>query len=288
MMNSKSATLFFRSLPLLFAMVLSLSSQLKSQERIVISSKNLKCDDTVLVFSPDKANKKSHKSKDLKAKYSTPTLFLLHGWSGCYKDWSNHYNLQEISDRTGFRIICPEGFYNSWYLNNRDTSLMQWRTFFDKELYPMMKERYGFNPQRTFITGLSMGGHGAINIFIDDTSRFRTAGSMSGVLDLPSTSLKTSQLSKVTGSDETLCNMQSACVRVLNIKGLKSPMVISCGYNDVYSAHSEKFSNICRNNGIPHFLLLSPGKHSWKYWGFALEQHLQIFSKILDGDNLGY
>jgi putative tributyrin esterase len=288
MMNSKSATLFFRSLPLLFAMVLSLSSQLKSQERIVISSKNLKCDDTVLVFSPAKANKKLNKSKDLKATYSTPTLFLLHGWSGCYKDWSAHYDLQEISNRTGFRIICPDGFYNSWYLNNIDTTKMQWRTFFDKELYPMMKERYAFDPHRTFITGLSMGGHGAINIFIDDTSRFRTAGSMSGVLDLPSTSLRKSQMSKVIGDEERLCNSSSACVRVLNIKGLTVPMIISCGYNDIYSANSEKFSQICRKNMIPHLLLLSPGKHSWQYWGFALEQHIKLFSAILNGENLGY
>jgi len=37
-----------------------------------------------------------------------------------------------------------------------------------------------------------MGGHGAINIFLDDISRFRAAGSMSGVLNLEDTRLKSS------------------------------------------------------------------------------------------------
>lgn len=287
-MKSNPATLFFRSLPLFAAMLLFISFQLKAQERIIITSTNLKCNDTILVFSPQKIKKHPKISYDSKTSSGTPTLFLLHGWSGSYKDWSRHYDLQEISNRTGFRIICPDGFYNSWYLNNIDTSKMQWRTFFNKELYPQMKERYSLDPKTTFITGLSMGGHGAINIFIDDTSRFRTAGSMSGVLDLPSTSLKNTQLSKVIGNDEQFCLSQSACVRIPYIKGIKEPLVISCGYNDVYASNSEKFSSICRVNDIPHVLLLTPGKHSWKYWGFALEQHIQLFIKILNNNNLGY
>ena len=104
-----------------------------AQELIVIESKNLKCNDSILIFTPKNVNE------------NTSTLFLLHGWSGCYKDWSNKHNIQEISDRTNFRIICPDGFYNGWYLNNTDPDKMQWRTFFWSELFPMMEKRFNLS-----------------------------------------------------------------------------------------------------------------------------------------------
>ena len=139
------------------------AGQTSAQELIVIESKNLKCNDSLLVFTPENVNEQ------------TPTLFLLHGWSGCYKDWSNKHDIQEISNRTNFRIICPDGFYNGWYLNNTDPEKMQWRTFFWSELFPMMKEKFNLVPERTFITGLSMGGHGAMNLFLDNPDVFKSA-----------------------------------------------------------------------------------------------------------------
>ena len=66
----------------------------QTKELIVIESQNLKCNDSVLVFTP--IQYASNKTQTL------PTLFLLHGWSGCYKDWSNKHDIQEISNRTGF------------------------------------------------------------------------------------------------------------------------------------------------------------------------------------------
>lgn len=255
-----------------------------SQEQIVIKSKYLKCNDTCLVFSPV-----GNASADV------PTLFLLHGWSGCYKDWSNKYDLQEISNRSGFRIICPDGFYNSWYLNNIDKDQMQWRAFWDNELFPKMKKKYDLKPESTFITGLSMGGHGAINLYLDHPENFRSAGSMSGVLNLLYTSLKDSQLSKIIGpysENNTLYRDESAVSRLEKYKseypeaGSKW-LIISCGYEDVYSACTIEFCAKCKELGIPYYETLSRAKHSWKYWGFALENHLWFFTKVLKGDNLG-
>lgn len=247
-----------------------------AQELIIIESKNLKCNDSVLVFTP----------KDFTQQ--TPTLFLLHGWSGCYKDWSKKHNLQEISNRTNFRIICPDGFYNGWYLNNSNPNEMQWRDFFHNELYPQMKERYNLNPNETFITGLSMGGHGAINLFIDNPTLFKSAGSMSGVLDLELSNLKDSQMSKVVKEKRERITTESAINRLYKLEGINKPIIVTCGYDDVYSKCTEEFSKQCRYLNIPHIIILSPGKHSWQYWGFALEQHIWHFTKILNGENLGY
>ena len=255
-----------------------------TKELIVIESKHLACNDSILVFSPALINEK------------TPTIFLLHGWSGCYSNWSDKFDLQEISNRTGFRIICPDGFYNSWYVNDNDTTKMQWRTFFDKELYPQMVEKYNLDPERLFITGLSMGGNGSLNIYFDDPSRFRSAGSMSGVLDLNEPIFKIKNIQKVLGEKTTDSNRyfnESSINRLEKYKetvGAKSNkiIIVSCGYEDIYSVCTERFAAKCREMNINHILTLSQAKHSWSFWGYALDQHLWFFNRILNGENIGY
>lgn len=275
---------FGRLLAVLTISTVLFSYEGHARELIVIESENLKCNDSVLVFTPRAEN-----GLEIEP---VANLFLLHGWGGCYSNWSDKHDLQQISDRTGFRIICPDGFYNSWYLNNSDSSQMQWRDFFHKELYPLMQEKYDIRPESTFITGLSMGGHGAVNIFIDNPDKFRACGSMSGVLNLQLTSLKDKEVKKIVGDKTERYDSESAVVRIASVaeklKKENKPIIVTCGYGDVYSICSEEFSDKCRELSVPHILMLSPGVHSWTYWGFALEEHLFLFSKILKGENLGY
>lgn len=247
---------------------------------MIFESQYLKCSDTVLIFKPRTAHS-----------YPTPALYLLHGWSGKYSDWSRKTNIQAVADKFGFIIITPDGFYNSWYLNNIDSNKMQWRAFFDNELYPVLKDRLQLDPARTFITGLSMGGHGAINIFMDDTTRFAAAGSMSGVLDLHETRLKNDQIAQILGpysAQNNRYNSEGAINRLESLKGSKKIVIVSCGAQDGLVACNLAFAKRADELRIPNVFLLSPGVHSWKYWIFALDMHLNIFTHLLDGENMGY
>ena len=255
----------------------------KAQELIVIDSPgNLKCNDSIFVFTPKDWSESAQ---------AIPALILLHGWSGDYRNWNDKADIQAMSDKYGFIIITPDGFYNSWYLNNIDKEKMQWRDFFHDELYPQLSEKYNLDPDKTFITGLSMGGHGAINIYMDDTTRFKAAGSMSGVLNLHETRLKETEIPKILGpytEEAELYTNNSAISRVAGITGSKDLLVISCGYDDTYADSSRKFAEECAKHEVPYILMMSPGNHSWKYWTFALDQHLFIFSKIVNSEELGY
>jgi putative tributyrin esterase len=263
------------SIPLIF-LISCLCTPVKAQELKVIKSQYLKCNDSIRIYLPANYTKESGKN--------TPSLFLLHGWSGDYKNWGDKTDIQSFCDRYGFVIITPDGFYNSWYLNNTDKSKMQWRTFFDKELYPQIMSEYNLSPSSAFITGLSMGGHGAINIFLDDTTRFRSAGSMSGVLNLHDTRLKENQMTEVLGpysTDNPLFDLNSAIKRVGAFKGLRRTLIVSCGTQDGLAKSSRDFSAKCDELGIPNILIMSPGVHSWQYWIYALDLHLFLFSKML-------
>lgn len=260
----------------------------------VISSPNLHCDDTVRIYIPSQIE--SFYSPEYCGECcgdpeAAPALFLLHGWAGSYRNWGDKVDLQRLSDSTGFIIICPDGFYNSWYVNATDPDKMQWRTFFDKELYPSIMSEFYLSPEKTFITGLSMGGHGAINIFLDDTSRFRAAGSMSGVLDLRTSSLNDKWTSQMLGEfteENTRFDEESALNRISRAKGSDKIMLASCGYSDFYASNTRSFCDKCKEEGVLYIELLSPGVHSWKYWDYALRVHLFYFDRILKGEHLGY
>ena len=245
---------------------------------IVKSPDKLHCDDTIAVYSP----KGMTKEKDIK------TVFLLHGWSGNWKDWSKNMNIQKMSDQTGWRVITLDGFYASWYFDNADPEKMQWRTSFWTEMWPELNSRYGLKSDRTFITGLSMGGHGAMNVFLDHPDRFAGAGSMSGVLDLMATGNRFNICEILGKSSVEEISRYSAINRLEDLK--KTPhaadklLVVTCGSEDreglVNSASA--FAEKCDRLGLKHILMLSPGAHDWKYWPYIVWYHLRWFDEHMD------
>ena len=247
----------------------------------IIDSPNLHCADTLVVYSPQAAE----------LQRGIPTLFLLHGWSGDWKDWESHTDLQALCDRFGFRIICPDGFYDSWYINKTDHTQMHWRDFFWVELWPMIDESYGLDPKSTFIDGLSMGGHGAMNIFLDHPDLFAGAGSMSGVLDLKYSAGSRELIPPMLGVsdiEDPKCVEQGAVHRLERLPLICGEqagdklLVISCGSSDLkFIPAAEDFARKCQEMKLKHIALFSPGKHRWEYWVWVLPYHLEFFASQL-------
>lgn len=265
-----------------------------SQDLLVIKSANLHCDDSVLVYSPRIEGERQQ---------SLPTLFLLHGYSGCFRDWSNKTDLQKLSDEYGFRIICPDGFYDSWYLDKAGDTGMKWRKFFWEELWPEVDSEYGLDSGRTFIDGLSMGGHGAMNIFLDHPELFRGAGSMSGVLDLRHSGGSRELIPPMLGAkdiEDPLCEAQSAVNRLGRVKeicGENIPvtgagsklLLVSCGTLDTtFYPASVEFASRCRELSLNCIESYSPARHRWQYWTWVLPQHLSLFKEALTGSDMGF
>lgn len=273
-----------------FLLIISFSQTNAAKREIVINSSHLGCNDTVLIHTPTGYTGES-----------IPALFLLHGWSGNWKNWNDKADLQQMSDKYGFIIITPDGFYNSWYVNSVVSGGMQWRDFFHKELYPLILKEYSLDPEKTFISGLSMGGHGAINIFLDDISKFRAAGSMSGVMNLEiiDVRLKTGEISKVLGPysagaenfvrESAFNRLESFKEQSTKDEKLKNRVIlISCGKSDALAQSASDFCDKSDSLNIKNILLLSPGNHTWIHWKYSLDLHLFHFNRLAKGEHLGY
>lgn len=248
---------------------------------LTFNSPNLKQTDSVLVFSPDGANA------------DTPALVLLHGRSGRYNTWSQKMDLQALSRETGFRIICPDGFRKGWYLDVEGGML--WRTFFWEELWPVLVEKYGMKPDRTFIDGLSMGGHGAMSVFLDHPDRFRGAGSMSGVLNLTHSGTAPKDIAKMVGRDSipqtdllkwSAVNRLDRLAQVCPDDFKEKLLLVSCGDRDKrYVPTAQDFADSCRAKGYRYIHLVSPGKHEWPVWTWTIRYHLDWFRQAMTPDS---
>ena len=115
-----------------------------------------------------------------------PVVYLLHGYSGDETAWLKiKPSLPAIADRERIAFICP-GVGNSWYLDSKVREKSLYETFMTRELLPAVEARYPVARDRSgrAITGLSMGGFGAMSLAIKHKGLFGAAGSTSGGLDI--------------------------------------------------------------------------------------------------------
>lgn len=252
--------------------LLSLVS-LRAQDTLVLKSSYLKTDDSVLVFKPT--------DYSVSAKY--PAVFLLHGHSANYKSWSKLADLQQLADQYEFIIFCPDGLKRSWYINSPNKDSLQYESFFMKEFLPRMQKKYKLDSTRLFITGASMGGHGAMWLFLQHPDVFLSAGSTSGVLNLRYSGFKKTTLSYLLGpysESNTLFDDYSVVNHLYKIRGLNKEIIFDSGTEDYLYITSRKFREKCDELKIKATYIARPGAHTGGYWSESILDHFRFFSKI--------
>lgn len=111
-----------------------------------------------IVISPEKTEGKG-----------AAVVYLLHGYGGNETTWPGlKPELKDYADRENLIFVCPNG-ENSWYWDSPLNEDSQFETFVSRELVSYVDGHYRTLPSREkrAITGLSMGGHGALWIIFD-------------------------------------------------------------------------------------------------------------------------
>lgn len=242
--------------------------------------------DTVSIYS--NAMKKAYKcvvikpSSYKKSKDPFPVVYLLHGHGGWYANWIIRVvELKEHADKYQLMIVCPDGGFNSWYLDSPVDSTVRFETYVGKEIpdyidanYKTIKDRKG-----RAITGLSMGGHGGLFLGFRHAERFGACGSMSGGVDLQPFK-KNWQISQKVG-DTILhaANWENYSVINLIEKPVKDSLaiIIDCGTEDFFYAVNNNLHQKMLKLKIAHEYIERPGQHNWPYWKNAVGYQLLFF-----------
>ena len=248
---------------------------LYAQQQLVIKSSLIPGPDTVWVFPPSNYQTTTK---------SYPVVYMLHGWSGNYRQWDNISTPQKFADEYGFVIVCPDGFFDSWYLNSPVEKDHQYTSFFFQKLMPEIAHRYRIDTDAAFITGLSMGGYGALHLFLTHPDKFLSAGSTSGVVDLTGAGDKFG-LAKLLGKIEdhpALWEQYSVTSQIRKLTGTHKKIIFDCGWNGPFYQMNNALKDECDSLGIDATFIARPGAHTHTYWARSIPMHFFFFKTILN------
>lgn len=211
-----------------------------------------------------------------------PTVYLLHGFSGNSTDWEKNGKVSRWVDQYDVILVLPDGGYDSWYFDAPEDPTYRYETFVSKELVEYIDSHYKSRKSRDFraITGLSMGGHGAMYLSIRHQDIFGSVGSISGGVDIRpfpgnwgiSKRLGTIEQKPENWEKHTVINL---------VDGLKNGalnILIDCGSDDFFYKVNCNLHEKLRKVGIAHDFYIRPGAHNWDYWRNAIQYHLLYFS----------
>ncbi|GAO43517.1 alpha/beta hydrolase [Flavihumibacter petaseus] len=206
-----------------------------------------------------------------------PILYLLHGFGGNYALWINKVpQLQDLCDKYGCIIVCPDGGRTTLYFDNPFDTTYQFETHFIRELMPWVESHYPVRRDRQFraISGLSMGGFGAFYLASRHADLFGAAGSMSGALNVDALA----QYSTLGRKDTTCCRIRWNAFATPE----KVALAMECGTKDYLLAANRTAHQKLLDLGIPHDYTERPGKHEWEYWQNAIRFQLLFFRNYWD------
>lgn len=221
-----------------------------------------------------------------------PVIYLLHGLTGHYSNWTDKTKLVKYASDHRFIIVTPEGD-NGWYSDSAASPTDKYESYIIKELIPEIDAKYPTLADRDhrFIAGLSMGGYGAIKFGFKYPETFSMVGSFSGALG--ATSFTEAVAGSIGKSIDAIFGGESSELRRSNdifallrdaapekIKAM--PYVYqSCGTEDFLYKNNLDFLSLMSTKKLPHEYREHPGGHDWKFWDDQVREFLDVADRRL-------
>ena len=282
-----------RSLLLLISFLLTIPLYAAKVDSLDVPSAVMKKNLRAVVILPE-----SYSFAD-KRKTPYPVLYLLHGGYGHFNDWitktPDKTLIHRLADQYNLIIVMPEGDVFSYYLDSPIIKDSQFETYLTKEVIDKIDKTYRTvrTPKGRVITGLSMGGYGALYLATRHPDLYCAAGSMSGALNLDMNTWKLppdaaknikGEFEKILGPFSQSPDGWAAYSVVgmadkMKMNGLK--LVIDCGVDDFLIEPNRELHRRLVFNQTPHDYSERPGGHTWEFWQNALPFQVLFFSKIL-------
>ncbi|MFY0253902.1 alpha/beta hydrolase [Chitinophaga sp. 30R24] len=211
-----------------------------------------------------------------------PVVYMLHGYSGDYANWVKSVPaVKELADNYQMILVCPDGAFSSWYFDSPVDSAMRFETYVATEIPAYIDQHYSTLPMPRYraITGLSMGGHGALFLAMRHPDVFSAAGSMSGGVDIRPFPKNWDIIKRLGEPGENGANWTSYTVigQVGKLKPGTLALTIDCGVKDFFIDVNRALHQQLLLAGIDHDYTERPGEHNWKYWGNSIKYQLLFF-----------
>ncbi|MDF2440812.1 MAG: putative tributyrin esterase [Abditibacteriota bacterium] len=223
-----------------------------------------------------------------------PVWYLLHGLSDNHTAWTRRTNLERYAANFPVIIVMPNGergFYtdapNPPHLY--ESHIVRDTVEFIDVTFNTIADR-----EHRVISGLSMGGYGALKLALKNPDKFGACVSHSGAVTFGHGSLADSDLPEdrkwlaefrplfgdnPRGGDNDIFTLAQ------KIERAKLPQIrIDCGTEDFLINENRELHAYLEHIGVPHEYQEFPGAHTWEYWDEHVQGTIKFFAKYLKVD----
>jgi S-formylglutathione hydrolase len=257
-------------------------------------SPTLNCNTTFTVYFPP--NSSSHKF---------PVLYWLSGLTCTDENFITKSGAQRAASAEGIALIAPDtsprglnvpGEADSWdfgvgagfYLNATQEKWKNWRMYdyVVKELPQLLSENFPeLDTSRASISGHSMGGHGALTIYLKNLDKYKSVSAFAPIVNPVNCPWGQKAFTNYLGDDKTQWEEYDATSLISKFHDLSATILIDQGEDDKFLKEQlmpHKFAEECKKFNVPLLLRLQPGyDHSYYFIATFIEDHISHHAQAL-------
>lgn len=217
-----------------------------------------------------------------------PIVILLHGVYGNHWVWMNLGGVHKVYERlrtaneiSEMLLVMPEdGSYyaGSGYLPlSNGYNFEQW--IVDDVLTTIYKTVPSVSPKSNlYVSGLSMGGYGALRLGAKYADRFSGISAHSAITKMEEMPVFVEEDLSIYHCEDP--NETDVLFWLSKNRQHLPPLRMDCGKDDVLYAGNQRFSKQLSDAQIDHLFETSDGGHEWPYWHRMVEKTLRFFDQI--------
>ena len=214
-----------------------------------------------------------------------PVLYLLHGMGGRYDEWSG-YGVEEVANLL-FRdgklahtiIVAPQGGLGYWM--NQDNGTL-WGDYVARDLVSHVDAAYRTIARREAraIGGLSMGGHGALQLALNYPNVF-------GIVGAHSASIRSeSSAPRYFGRGGGFARRDPLTL-VTDARLNTPPRIwLDAGSDDDWRPRIAELHETLQSKGWEHEYHIYDGGHDGWYWGDHIWDYLPFYSRSFEKNGI--
>ncbi|URE04095.1 s-formylglutathione [Musa troglodytarum] len=234
-----------------------------------------------------------------------PILYWLSGLTCTDDNFIMKSGAQRAASGEGIALVAPdtsprglniEGEADSWdfgvgagfYLNATEEKWKNWRMYdyVVKELPKVLSENFEqLDTSRASISGHSMGGHGALTIYLKNLEKYKAVSAFAPITNPTNCPWGQKAFSNYLGSDKSDWQEYDATLLIEKCSKFSTPILIDQGEDDKF-LHDQllphNFEAACKGANAPLMLRMQPGyDHSYYFISTFIDGHIHHHAKAL-------
>jgi enterochelin esterase-like enzyme len=219
-----------------------------------------------------------------------PLVLLLHGVYGSHWDWTHKgeahrttLTMIEVGEISPLVLAMPsDGLrgHGTAYMRQRSADFERWIV---QDVVDSVAEVLApvSSQSNVYISGLSMGGFGALRLGATYPGRFHGISAHSSLTHLD-------QMARFGEYDRDAFVLEgykdgSALACLLANRDNLPPLRFDCGRDDPLVAINRQLHQALEEESVTHIYQEFPGGHSWAYWRLHLKDTLRFFDRLEQG-----